>query len=260
MKFRVANNDFINYSFSPEYTYYNMNLVIDIGNTAIKFGLFENNALSKSFRVDSFRTPELKKAIKKAKRIIVSSVKDTDEGLHEMIPKGSDCLFFTTALKLPVTINYRTPKTLGADRLIGACAAVNLYPGKNILVIDAGTCITYDVVDKNKVYQGGSISPGLEMRYKSLREFTARLPHVPHRVFPEITGKSTEESILSGVQNGIIAEVEGMIERFAEEYPFPVVILTGGDANFFGGKLKSPIFAEPNLTLTGLNDILKINE
>jgi type III pantothenate kinase len=159
-------------------------------------------------------------------------------------------------LPLPIKILYATPQTLGVDRIAGSCGALQLFPGKNTLVIDAGTCITYDFTDSSKQYYGGSISPGLKMRFQAVHTFTARLPLVSPAENPELIGNSTETSIQSGIVNGTVAEIDGIIDRYRQKYPDLQVILCGGDGPFFENKLKASIFASPDLVLIGLNSVL----
>jgi len=163
------------------------------------------------------------------------------------------------SLKLPITIDYKTPNTLGKDRIAGAVGAQSLFLKENILIIDAGTCITYDVVEANGTYIGGSISPGMLMRFKSLNNFTHKLPLVPYREFNELTGKTTEESILSGVISGIAFEMHGFINGYLEKYSSLKIILTGGDAVYFEKTLKNDIFVNSNIVLIGLKEILNYN-
>ena len=162
---------------------------------------------------------------------------------------------------LPVRNGYKTPQTLGQDRIANACAAWKFNPDKNTLTIDLGTCIKYDFVDETGLYHGGAIAPGLAMRYKALTRFTGQLPYFkPIDEFPDLIGQSTESSIRSGVENGILFELKGAIEAYSQQFGRTSVILTGGDHPKFADKLKSPIFVAPNLTLNGLKVILDAND
>jgi type III pantothenate kinase len=161
---------------------------------------------------------------------------------------------------IPVTNFYKTPDTLGKDRLAGIVAAHSLYVKENVLVIDAGTCITYDLITTKGEYYGGSISPGLNMRFKALHTFTEKLPLVSLLNFEELIGTDTNTSILSGVINGLIAETDAIIERYKELYSALKIIICGGDAQFLVDRLKNSIFAVPELVLIGLNEILDYNE
>ncbi|RYZ33500.1 MAG: type III pantothenate kinase, partial [Sphingobacteriales bacterium] len=153
----------------------------------------------------------------------------------------------------PIKNKYATPETVGIDRLILASGSALAYPGMNRLVIDAGTCITYDFTDLENVYHGGAISPGLGLRYKSLNQFTARLPLLEKKVPDDFIGNSTAESIHSGVVNGAVAEIDGFIDSYRKRYPNFIIILTGGDALFLANRLKNTIFANPNFLLESLN-------
>jgi type III pantothenate kinase len=190
-----------------------------------------------------------------ADNFIISSV--TAEA--EVVSKGSKAknkFILSHMLPLPIKILYATPQTLGVDRIAGSCGALQLFPGKNTLVIDAGTCITYDFTDSSKQYYGGGISPGLKMRFQAVHTFTARLPLVSPVENPELIGNSTETSIQSGIVNGTVAEIDGIIDRYRQKYPDLQVILCGGDGPFFENKLKASIFASPDLVLIGLNSVL----
>ena len=161
--------------------------------------------------------------------------------------------------ELPFENGYATPTTLGVDRIALAAASVYKFSDKNVLVIDAGTCITYDFIDKKRVYYGGAIAPGIEMRYKSLYTFTDKLPLLDVTYPKQLIGDSTEESMHSGIVNGVLMEIEGAIERYKEKNEELTVVLTGGDTNFLAKRLKNSIFANPNFLLEGLNNILNYN-
>ena len=166
-----------------------------------------------------------------------------------------------SGLLLPVKVLYKTPETLGNDRLANVCGARIQYPDANVLVIDMGTCIKYDFISADGFYHGGGISPGLTMRYKALTRFTSQLPYFkPVEEFPVLIGQSTEGSMRSGVENGILEEVKGIISQYQELFDQTLIMLTGGDCAKFADKLKSPIFVAPNLTLSGLKVILDHND
>ena len=163
-------------------------------------------------------------------------------------------------LTLPLTLRYTTPKTLGSARLAAAVAAIDRFPGQQIMIINLGSCLTTDFVSHKNEYLGGTISPGLRMRFKALNEFTGQLPKItklPNTV--NLPGSSTEESIISGVVNGMVAEIDGLVKMRQKEISFFNVILSGGDRKFFAKKLKSRIFAVDNIVLHGLNLMLKHN-
>jgi type III pantothenate kinase len=166
---------------------------------------------------------------------------------------------FSQNTSLPIINKYRTPETLGKDRLAGVVGAQHLLPACDILVIDAGTAITYDFITSSGEFIGGSISPGIAMRYKALNTYTDRLPLLNYYDNAKLIGDDTSTSIFSGVLNGAVAEMEGIIQQYREVYPGIKIILTGGDHNYFDKRLKIKTFAAPNLVLEGLNLILDFN-
>jgi len=231
-----------------------MNLVIDIGNTLVKTGLFEGDKLFKK-EVFSVLSIQWKKTIKSKFKVIIS----TNGNVKDLGIKKSNSIHFLTYMsEIPLEVDYLTPQTLGYDRIADAVGARYLCDNKNILIIDTGTAVTYDLVSEN-IYKGGNISPGLSLRYRTLNHFTASLPlgTIPeeHLLF----GKSTMGAVNNGVYNGLLYEINGTIENFMKLYDDLKVFITGGDAQFFVNKIKMPIFAEPNLALIGLNQILKCN-
>ena len=234
-----------------------MNLVIDIGNTLVKYAVFNDKEIIKFEKSDDFDTKIIDDLLQKhiIKNIIISSVRG-----KVTLKRDLNITYLSESTKLPISMKYKTPHSLGKDRLAGVVAASVLYPNKNILIIDAGTCLTMDFIDKNKVYFGGRISPGVEMRYNSLNKLTKNLPKLTLNQSYSPIGVDTNSSIVSGVQNGIIAEVETIINDFRKENENLFVILTGGDTIFFENALKNIIFADQNLVLKGLNEILKYNE
>lgn len=233
-----------------------MNVVVDYGNTFAKVGIFDQQQLVEKH---TFTSPDsLHEFIDLIipENFIVSSV-NADAGLiQSWATKARKKFILTHTLPLPITILYNTPHTLGVDRIAGACGAVHLFPGQSTLVIDAGTCITYDLTDSKGNYFGGGISPGLNMRFDALHTFTAKLPLVKPSDNPGLIGNSTETSIQSGVIFGITSEIDGIISLYKDKYPDLRVILCGGDAPFFENRLKAAIFASPDLVLLGLNSVL----
>jgi type III pantothenate kinase len=233
-----------------------MNLVVDAGNSATKVGIFDHENLvgKHSFAARE----ELRSYLSTASfdNMIISSVSADTDLIASWAKERGKTFVLRNGLPLPIINRYSTPETLGMDRLAGVCGAIQLFPASNNLVIDAGTCITYDFVDKNSVFRGGGISPGLMMRFRAVHTFTAKLPLVTPESGPSLIGDSTESSIRSGVVNGILAEIEGIIQRYRSEYPDLKAILCGGDAVFFENQLKASIFAIPDLVLVGLNSIL----
>lgn len=238
-----------------------MQLAIDIGNTRSKAAVFNDRRIifRKTFTDVSFEV--LKPLLKKYKvdAVIFSSVAKEKLSHGKFVQNKIHIIELTAQTKIPVTNKYATPTTLGKDRLANAVAAAMLNPFKNNLVIDAGTCLKFDFISAKNQYLGGAISPGLEMRYRSLPYFTERLPKIsPSKKLPQLIGNSTQNAIRSGVQQGMLAEITGVTEAYKKQYKSLHVYLTGGDAFYFEPQLKKAIFA-PDLTLYGLNEILLFN-
>lgn len=233
-----------------------MNLVIDSGNSAAKVGIFDHQRLVEKGTFSTLQ--DLEGFVREAHytHVIISSVKADVQSISSWADKAARVLVLDKELPLPITNLYATPDTLGMDRLAGVCGANELFPGLPSLVIDAGTCITYDFIDERANYHGGSISPGLFMRFRAVHTFTAKLPLVSPIKDAALIGTSTESSIQSGVVNGLLAEMEGIIERYERQFSGLRVILCGGDVGFFENQLKASIFASPELVLHGLNSIL----
>ncbi len=237
-----------------------MNLAIDIGNTQIKIGLFEGNELKEVFLKEEALDEILASA--KVQYAIVSKT-----GANDVIEcklkqqKHLQTLVLSDKLSLPLQNLYRTPETLGADRLAGSVAASFIYPQQTVLKIDFGTCITFDFVTATGQYMGGAISPGMMMRFKALHNYTSKLPLIDPMQFThyDLTGTDTATSIVSGVINGVVHEVDGIIKEYAQRFDNLKVVATGGDAGLFVTLLKSEIFARPYLVLEGLNRILNYN-
>lgn len=240
-----------------------MNLIIDVGNSYIKLAVFKKDTLlEKESVAPSVFLETVKKTTKKHSKInnaIIASVGKLDKPYLKALEKQFNVLILDVNSKLPFNNLYATPKTLGIDRVALVCAAVAQFENKNVLIIDAGTCITYDFIDRNNNYYGGAISPGIRLRYKSLNVFTANLPLLQTKEPNQLIGDSTENAIHSGVINGIVKEIDGVINSYKEKYRDLTVILTGGDANFLSKQLKSSIFANSNFLLEGLNYILHFN-
>lgn len=236
-----------------------MNIAVDLGNSFAKAACFEGDEMiNKPLKV----TPEeLIELIKKnnPEQIIFGSVGGDLNQILGKISPAIRCLVADHTLRFPIKNFYKTPETLGIDRLAGVIAAQHLYPNSNCLVIDIGTCITYDLLDRLGGYHGGSISPGLFMKFKALHTFTVKLPFVEAVDNPPLIGKDTRESIQSGVISGTLLEIEGFINKFGIDFPNLNTIICGGDAKFFESKIKAPIFVVPELVLIGLNRILQYN-
>ncbi|PKP13766.1 MAG: pantothenate kinase [Bacteroidetes bacterium HGW-Bacteroidetes-3] len=239
-----------------------MNLIIDVGNTRIKTAVFDDSKMihNESLTFDSF-VIEAVNIIKKynCKNAIISSVGAVNKSKIDELYAKINLLELNYNTKVPFMNKYSTPKTLGVDRIALVSSAIANYPNRNVLIIDAGTCITYDFVNNEGIYYGGAISPGLQMRYKALNFFTEKLPLLEPSEIIDLVGNSTESSIHSGVINGVINEIDGIIKQYRKKNTDLTVVLTGGDVNFLANRLKNGIFANPNFLLEGLNTILTYN-
>ncbi len=240
-----------------------MNIVIDAGNTAIKIGVFKGvelvykKALDNSVLASEIET--ILRQFPEVKQGILSSVSSLKSENVKVLQKKINLMILDANTAMPFSNLYKTPTTLGVDRLALIAAAVGQYPRQHVLVIDAGTCITYDFKDANECYYGGGIAPGLQLRYKSLHAHTAKLPLLDVTPPTHFIGDSTEQAIHAGVVLGVIYEIEGVIEQYCNTYGDLTVILTGGDAHFLSKRLKNSIFATSNFLLEGLNYILAFN-
>ncbi len=240
-----------------------MNLVVDVGNTRVKFAVFKADKLLYKKAVDLERFIEIIRTLKKEypelKNAIISSVASISKVQIKCLKHNFRLLELTHLTKVPFYNLYKTPNTLGLDRIALVSAAVYKYPNKNTLIIDAGTCITYDFVTQDNAYLGGAISPGIRTRYKALNNLTANLPLLNTEKPQFLVGDSTSTSMHVGVVHGVVNEIDGFVKRYKEKYSDLTIILTGGDANFLSEQLKSSIFANSNFILEGLNYILKFN-
>ena len=238
-----------------------MNLTIDIGNTQTKIIIFQDTIPVFRKVTNTLSLLFLKKIVKNnsINNIMLSTVVDIDKLILKYLKslKGFEVLSVKTLL--PILNKYRTPATLGKDRLANAVAGAFLFPGKNVLIIDIGTCIKFDFVNARNQYLGGSISPGMEMRFKSLHHFTGKLPLIHDSPKINIIGKSTQEAIQSGVINGMTEEINGIVLRYKKIYKTLTVIVTGGHALRFAGELKISIFAAADMVNIGLNEIIRFN-
>lgn len=232
---------------------------LDIGNTRTKLAMFENNSLLNTEYLSTENLQEellfFLKKIETKPKIIMASVVPIDPTLLKWLETHTDFIQITHATPLPITNKYQTPHTLGLDRLAVAVGATILYPNTPRLIIDAGTCITYDFVNAKDEYLGGAISPGFQLRYKALNAYTAKLPYLEREEINYLIGQNTQESIQSGVVNGIIAEIDSIIDQYKKKYTDLTIILTGGDTLFLARRLKNIIFANSNFLSESLNYI-----
>lgn len=241
-----------------------MHLIIDAGNTHVKLALFNKSGKrSGSIQLIDFDYTQLTNYIhrlKKIERVMYCSVRADDEKLIKFLQTNYATHLLSIDSKLPFTNNYNTPHTLGKDR-IANLAAASQFAGP-ALVVDAGTCIKFDLLDKNRIYRGGSIHPGIRIRYKALHQFTGKLPLIvfkPKKInASKLIGTTTDESLKTGVELGILLEVEALVARYKKKHPNLITIITGGDMRFFSQQINFT-FAARDFTLQGLYQILKLN-
>ncbi len=239
-----------------------MNLIIDIGNTRVKIAIFQIGKVVELEFVEKIKIVEkVKEKVNKydIKQGIISSVGEITFSKIKELQKMLDLKVLSHQTKVPFINKYKTPNTLGVDRIALVSQGVSQFPNKNVLIIDAGTCITYDFVTKKSEYLGGAISMGIKMRYKALHHFTAKLPDLELQTLDDFIGVDTQTSIHSGVINGVLNEIKGVIEQYKAKYENLTVVLTGGDMFFLRENLKITIFANENFLLEGLNTILTYN-
>ena len=237
-------------------------LALDIGNTAVKAGCFDGPAMRETAACLDAEAVRALVRRWQPRHVIVASVAEEAavavEELQTLVP-GEVLLFQPGTTAIPLRNAYATPQTLGADRLAAAVGAAGLRPGQDTLIIDAGTALKLDLVTADGTYHGGSIAPGLAMRLRALHAFTGRLPLLalpPADATVGLVGDSTTHSLLSGVVNGTVAEISGLVAQYRQQYPGLGVVLTGGDAAFLAARLPARIFVVPELVLLGLNRIL----
>lgn len=234
-------------------------LIVDIGNTRIKTAVFEDEAfVEEKLFIDIHDIAEFSESVD-FEACIISSVTLSEADLKEKLP--FNFLFLSRETKIPFKNLYATPHTLGVDRKAAVMGARCKFPKDDVLAIDLGSCITYDLLDRQDQYLGGGISPGLQMRFRAMHQQTARLPLVgmPEKQQPELIGDSTESCMQSGVYFGIHYEIQGMVEAYRAKYTDLKVIICGGDSKIFESLTKDHIFVIPNLVLYGLNRILSYN-
>lgn len=240
-----------------------MHLVIDIGNTSAKIAVFSRGEMKDMLRCSNQSLEGINVLCQQypiQKGIWASVISIHEEIQQQLQSLPFPMMEFTYRTPIPIRNLYQTPQTLGMDRLAAVVAAYTREPHHPALVIDAGTCITYDFIDEQGQYQGGNISPGMEMRFKALHAFTDKLPHVNAQGEIPDYGKSTETAIRAGVIRGIEHEISGYIRLLKKNYPSLLVFLTGGNEFSFDTNLKSGIFADGFLVLKGLNRILEYND
>jgi len=241
-----------------------MNLIVDVGNTLTKLAVFDRGTLVFQQNGDPGRMALQVKEIcdrhPDISHAIISNVGKLDKTVMAVLNIFSTVHELSPTSKKPFKNSYATPQTLGVDRVALATAAFYHNPNGNTLVIDAGTCVTYDMVNDYGEYLGGAISPGLGMRYRAVHQQTANLPLLDPNEPLDLIGNSTENSIHSGIVNGISLEIDGVIDRYDQRFEDLTVILTGGDGHFLSKRLKNTIFADSNFLLKGLNHLLEYNK
>jgi type III pantothenate kinase len=238
-------------------------LIIDFGNTLQKLAVFDGKDLILKEVFQELKPGALIRFIEKNgpfHGIILSSVSNHPLELEKVLSQSGKFILLDAQTPVPFINLYQTPESLGRDRIAAVTGAWSLFPGINILTIDAGTCITYDMLTKSGEYLGGGISPGIRMRFQAMHTFTGKLPLIEPGDFDELIGRSTSESLLSGVYSGVTAEIRELIRLYKEKFDDLTVILTGGDYQFLHNKLKINIFAVPDLVLLGLNEIFDYND
>ncbi len=241
-----------------------MNLIIDAGNSAVKLAVYDRNKLifhqKAEFEHVARQVKEICDHYPKISHSIVSSFGNIDHKVLAVLAVFCEVHELGPSSKLPFKNSYATPQTLGVDRMALAASAFYYNPKGNTLVIDAGTCVTYDIVNDYGEYLGGAISPGLTMRYRALQEQTLKLPLLRPGDFSDFIGNSTEAGIHSGVINGMCREIDGVIDQYRFRFADLTVILTGGDGQFLSKRLKNTIFAHSEFLLEGLNYLLEYNK
>ncbi len=238
-----------------------MNLIVDIGNTSTKLAIYKGKEQVSISRINEWSCEEIEKRLSgnQIDKAILSSVKDIPSYLVDLFfPNIPFVHILSHRSKLPFTIDYETPGSLGTDRIAAIAGAYNCFPGKDMLVIDAGTAITFDYLSGN-VYKGGNISPGISIRFKALNKFTRKLPLVTPSRDLSSPGHNTIDAISAGVITGVLYEINEYIRTFEKEHTDYKVILTGGDSEFINDKIDSEHTYMPDIVTYGLNYILEYN-
>ncbi len=243
-----------------------MNLIIDIGNTRVKLAVFKEKKIKKAVvcpKEELIQAQEhLREEFPEISDGILANVAEPKNSYVGWVSGlGGKTIELSAKTPVPFINKYETPESLGLDRIALAAAAVSLYPNENVLVIDAGTCVTYDIITKNNEYLGGAISPGLNMRFRAINNFTANLPllRASSKEIPDV-GQNTIQSLHLGITQGLIYEIQGFLTQYRQTYSDLTVILTGGDAEILSKRLKNSIFVAKNFLSTGLNCILEYNK
>jgi len=241
-----------------------MNLIFDIGNTSTKIAVYDGDEKKTSLTTKQFNWDKMNEIFSpytdKLDKAIISTVRDLPEFIIDMVTLGIPYVHVLSHhTSLPFKNEYETPETLGSDRIAAVAGAYYLYPGRNVLIIDAGSAVTYDYLS-GKTYKGGNISPGLSMRFKALHRFTRKLPHASTTQQINSPGKNTLEAITAGVISGLIYEINEYIRMFEEKNIDSMVVITGGDSGYLKERLSYKVNYQPDLVLSGLNHILEYNE
>ena len=239
-----------------------MNLCIDFGNTNVKASVYDAGLEHYYYKDQELRIEKVDEICElySIDRAIVSSTRNLNDEWIQHLSSKVHLMILDEKTKLPIKNGYESPKTLGKDRIAAVVGARALYPNKNCVVIDAGTCITMDFIDAEGLYHGGNISPGIYMRRQAMHDFTDKLPLVDFQYPTSFIGVSTTTALQNGILRGTIYELDSFIQSIIDKFGPTNVILTGGDTKFFEEHLKFTIFASPNLVLVGLNEILQFND
>jgi type III pantothenate kinase len=238
-----------------------ISLTIDVGNTKIKAGVFNEDVLDEIFVFEKKEVHSIKNIIKKNNitHSILSNVGNENDEIESFLSEQTQFLKLNRQTKLPFHNNYKSPETLGMDRVSAVAGSLHFFSNTNCLIIDAGTCITYDFISSDKNYFGGAIAPGLQMRLNAMHQFTKKLPQLSFSEIDDFVGNTTETSMLSGAFYGMLNEINETISRYEQQYGTLQVITCGGDSILFDKHIKRSIFAAPYLVLYGLNKILSFN-
>ena len=238
-----------------------LNLVVDIGNSSLKVAIFDKKLMTSKFIYTNQSLNIFSDLFKNnvIDNCLISNVSTIDKNILDFLKINSNLFSINESINLPFINLYKTKNTLGHDRIALVSAAAIDFPDQNILIIDTGTCITYDFKNSKNEYLGGGISPGIQMRFKSLNSQTSKLPLSTINLDYKLIGDDTNSSINSGVVHGVISEINGIINQYQERFKNIKIILTGGDSNFLLKKIKNTIFADQNFLLKGLNYLLEDN-